>query len=156
MEPRNRNENPGLRRVQSEVDRMFLELVRLERVSLRGTPVFRPNTDVYLDNRQRALVVKLELAGVDPGQVSLEIEDNVLRVSGIRADDRPPEAAYHQMEITYGPFERLVPLTAEVDPNEARAEYRSGYLEITIPLKPRRPSRRIPIVSEGSQGGEQQ
>jgi len=155
MESRNRSENPGLRRVQSEVDRMFLELVRLERVSLRGTPVFRPNTDVYFDNRQQALVVKLELAGVNPDEVNLEIEESVLRVSGFRVDDRAPEAAYHQMEITYGPFERLVPLPVDVDPTQAKAEYRSGYLEIIIPLKPRRPSRRIPIVSEESQGGEQ-
>ncbi|MGB9880000.1 MAG: Hsp20/alpha crystallin family protein [Anaerolineae bacterium] len=127
----------------------------MERVSLRGTPVFRPNTDVYLDSRQRALVVKMELAGIDPDQVNLEIEENVLRVTGVRVNDRPPEAAYHQMEITYGPFERLVPLAADVDPSQARAEYHNGYLEITVPLRPRRPSRRIPIISEESEGGEQ-
>ena len=148
MESKSRRDIPGFQRLQSEVDRMFLELVRSERMTFYGTPVFRPNADVYFDDRRRAVVVKLELPGIDPAQVSLEIEDNVLRVTGVRSDERPADAVYYQMEITYGRFERSVALPSEVDPSQASAEYRSGYLEIVIPLRPRRAARRIPITPE--------
>lgn len=134
---------------------MFLELVRSERVAFYGTSVFRPNADVYFDDRQKAVVVKLELPGIDPAKIDLEIEDNLLRVSGVRSDERPPDAVYYQMEITYGRFERTVVLPPEVDPTQAAAEYHSGYLEIVIPMRPRRSARRIPITSEDQPSGEE-
>ncbi|MCL5736228.1 MAG: hypothetical protein M1274_11675 [Actinobacteria bacterium] len=82
----NKDDPSGFRRLQSEVDRMFLELLRDERAPRYGRISLRPNADVYFDGRAGAIVVKLELAGIDPSKVSLEIEDGVLRVSGSRVD----------------------------------------------------------------------
>ncbi len=90
-------------------------------------------------------MVKLDLSGVDPAQVSLEVEESVLRISGMRYDERHPDAVYQQMEITYGRFERMVMLPPEVDATRARADYSAGFLEIVLPIKPRSASKKIPI-----------
>lgn len=124
---------------------MFLDLLRGERVPRYGKASFRPSADVYFDKRQKAVVVKLDLSGVDPDNVSLEVEDNVLRVSGVRLDQRHPDAVYQQMEIAYGRFERMVMLPPEVDATKARADYSSGFLEIFLPVKTRSASKKIPI-----------
>lgn len=146
MEPKSKNDPSGYQRLQSEVDKMFLELLRGERVPRYGKASFRPNADVYFDSRKGAVVVKLELAGVDAGAVNLEVEENILRVSGARVDDKHPDAVYQQMEISYGRFERVVPLPPEVDVTRASAGYNSGFLEIVLPIKARSASKRIPIT----------
>jgi HSP20 family protein len=157
VEPR-RKDDPagGLQRLQREVDKMFLELLSGERVHRYGKACFRPPADVYFDKRQNAVVVKLELPGVDPDQVSLEVGDNILRVSGTRSDQRHPDAVYQQMEITYGRFERAVMLPPEVDATKASATYNTGYLEIVLPIRPRSVSSRIRITQKNEREGGQQ
>lgn len=155
MEPRRKNDQPGLQRLQSEVDKMFLELLRGERVPRYGKASFRPSADVYFDKRENAVVVKLELPGIDPDEVSLEVDDNVLRVTGNRSDQRHPDAVYQQIEITYGRFERVVMLPPEVDAARATANYNSGYLEIVLPVRPRSVSKRIRITPKNERQGGQ-
>jgi HSP20 family protein len=156
VEPKGKNEAPGFQRLHSEVDRMFLELLRGERAPRFGKAAFRPNADVYYDKREKAVVVKLELPGIDPQGVSLDVEDNVLRVCGVRSDQRHPDVVYQQMEITYGRFERAVMLPPEVDASKARANYSGGYLEIVLPIKPRSVGKRIPITVKDEDGEERQ
>lgn len=143
-------------RLQNEVDRMFLELLRGERTPRYGRVAFRPNADVYYDKSREAVIVKLELPGIDPQQVDLEVDENVLRVGGVRSRQHHPDAVYQQMEITYGRFERTVSLPPEVDPAGAAANYGSGYLEIVLPIKARSAKKRIPITpTDESEGGQQ-
>ena len=156
MDPKRKDDLPGFKRLQGEVDRMFLELLRDERVPRYGRAAFRPNADVYFDGRKGAVVVRLELPGVDPGAVDLEVDDNILRVSGSRTDERHPDAVYQQMEIAYGRFERVVMLPPEVDAAGASANYAGGFLEIVLPIKPRSTSKRIAInIKEECEGGQQ-
>lgn len=135
---------------------MFLDLLRGERVPRYGKAAFRPHADVYFDKQQKAVVVKLDLSGVDPGQVNLEVEDGVLRISGVRSDPRHPDAVYQQMEIAYGRFERMVMLPPEVDATRARAGYSNGFLEIVLPIRSRAASKKIPIsLRDEGEGGQQ-
>jgi HSP20 family protein len=155
VEPKGKDDPPSLQRLQRDVDKMFLDLLRGERASRYGRASFRPNADVYFDNRERAVVVKLELPGIDPQRVNLEVDDNILRVSGTRSDQRHPDAIYQQMEITYGRFERAVMLPPEVDAATASASYHDGYLEIVLPVRPRSASKRIRISQkDGCEGGQ--
>jgi HSP20 family protein len=157
VEPRRKDDPSRFSRLQGEVDSMFLDLLRGERVPRSGKAAFRPNADVYFDKQQRSVVVKLDLSGVDPGQVSLEVEEGVLRISGVRYDERHPEAVYQQMEIAYGRFERMVMLPPEVDAGKARADYCNGFLEIVLPIRARTASKKIPIsLKEDEEGGQQE
>jgi HSP20 family protein len=156
VEPKRKNDPARFQRLQGEVDSMFLDLLRGERIPRYGKAAFRPNADVYFDKRQKAVVVKLDLSGVDPAQVSLEVEDSVLRISGMRSDQRHPDAVYQQMEIPYGRFERMVMLPPEVDATKARADYSSGFLEIVLPIRSRSASKKIPIsIKEQEERGQQ-
>jgi HSP20 family protein len=141
-----KNDPPGFRRFQGEVDKMFLELLGVERLPSCGRHCLRPNADIYFDAQRDALVVKLELAGIDPAKIDLEIESDILTVSGERVYERHPDAVYQQMEIDYGRFEKVVALPTEADPSQATASYEAGFLTIAVPLKPRSTSRRIPIA----------
>ena len=112
-------------------------------------PPSGPTPTSTTTSSENAVVVKLELPGIDPASVGLEVDENVLRVSGVRSDQRHPDAVYQQMEITYGRFERAVALPPEVDAGEGSADYAGGYLEIVLPVKPRSASKRIPITAHG-------
>lgn len=115
---------------------------------------FRPNMDVYYSKAAGAMIVELELAGVDPGSVRLEAHDRVLRVRGMRDHRGEADKVYQQMEIPYGPFERRVHLPLEIDTAEATARFEEGFLRITLPAAPPRESRRIPINQRGDDDAE--
>jgi HSP20 family protein len=94
-----------------------------------------PNADVI--EHAGGLVVRLELAGVDPGSVQLTATAGALVVHGQRknpdAAGVSPEYRFRQMEIEYGPFERVLPLPFPVDQQKARARMVQGLLEIELP-----------------------
>lgn len=148
VEPKRRIDPSSLSGLQNDVDRMFLELLRSERVRRYGSAALRPNADVYFDSGRGVLVVKLELAGIDPDAIDLEVDEGVLRISGMRLDAQHPDAIYQQMEISYGRFERVVRLPREVDSAKASASYCNGFLEIDLPLKQRAGRRRIAISTQ--------
>ena len=112
----------GLRRLQSDMDRMVLELMGADRMLGCPPHAFRPNMDVYYSKAAEAMIVELELAGVDPDSVRLEAHERVLRIRGQRVHRRQAEKVYQQMEIAYGPFERRVHLPLEIDAGEATAQ----------------------------------
>jgi HSP20 family protein len=150
----------GFRRFHGEVDKLFAELLRGSWAPRPGTTGFRPSADVYYHPQENAVMVRLELPGIDPDRITLEIEGNRLHVSGARLEQRPPDAVYHQMEIAYGRFERSVALPPGLDITRASADYNSGYREISLPLKGPSSSRQIPISQtpdddEGTEGGPQ-
>lgn len=151
-----RSDDPRLRRFGADVDRLFVEFLRGDWVPRSANAAFRPGADVYFDPDEGAVIVRLELPGIDPSRITLEIEGNALRVSGSRHDKRPDDAVYHQMEISYGRFERMVSLPPDLDNAKASADYNDGYLEIRLPVKGKSPSRQIPISRvEEDEGGEQ-
>jgi len=151
-----RDDDPRFRRFGSEVDRVFVEFLRGDWVPRSATTAFRPGADVYYHPREDAVIVRLELPGIDPDRITLEIEGSTLRVRGARQDQRPPDAVYHQMEISYGRFERVVALPPEVDITRVSADYNSGYLEVRLPIKGKPQTRQIPISpTDNSEGGEQ-
>jgi HSP20 family protein len=147
VDPRGKERLEGLRRFQGEVDRMFLELMGADRMLGQVRSAFRPNVDVYFSKSQGTMMVKLDLAGIDPDTVHLEAEERILRISGHRIDQGHREKVYQQMEIAYGPFERRILLPVDVDPAGAEARYEQGFLEIRLPVAEKRAAQRIPITA---------
>ena len=92
-------------------------------VTRRG---FRPPIDVVRTDEPAELRVIVDLAGVDPGDVHIVVNERALVIAGQRSrmlpDCRP---SYHLLEIEYGPFERRIALPENVDPDGARATSRS-------------------------------
>lgn len=96
-----------------------------------------PSADLYEDESH--FVVKVELAGVAPGQLQIAYlpDRHSLLVRGVRTEDDPTHTVkqqVHQLEIYYGEFEREIPIPDKpVEPDRMQAQYRSGFLYVLIP-----------------------
>ena len=120
---------------------MFRQLEQDIRTStgsvVRGM-MFHPGLDMY--ETSDSLMVKLELAGVQPERISIELsaDDRYLTVEGERheahEDHRDRVRCYH-LEIYYGKFQREIQLPGNLRLNRdaIHASYRDGFLIVTLP-----------------------
>ena len=134
--------------LQGEIQELFAELWQVPRYSgLRHG--FRPQCDCYRTDDPPALHVVVELPGVDPASVQVVATDRALLVGGTRDRPQVEGVRYHQVEIDYGPFQRRIDLSEDVDTSAATATYEAGMLRIELPLA-QRPQRgeRVPIEVE--------
>jgi HSP20 family protein len=157
-----------MRRFSEDVDRLFesLGFPRLgwpfestERALARptagttATTAWTPSVEVFA--RGDDLVVRADLPGVKPEDVSVEAEDNNLIIRGeTRAEHERQEEGYYYSERQYGSFYRSIPLPQGVRADNAQATFSNGVLEITLPgaaraVQPQR--RRIQIQSAKSE-----
>lgn len=90
-----------------------------------------PNTDIF--ETEQALVIRLELAGVDRDHMEITLRENTLTVRGYRHSGSHAQRVYfHQAEISYGPFEKVIVLPERLVAGAIAAHLRQGFLEITI------------------------
>jgi HSP20 family protein len=90
--------------------------------------------------------VEMHLAGVKPEDIDLEINDNMLHVSGSRIEEtEKQEEHYFRKEIKRGSFERAVMLPASVQADKAQATFENGVLKISFPKEKRQESKKIKI-----------
>lgn len=95
--------------------------------------MWHPLTDVY--ETSKAIIVRMELPGVDAGDLNIELEKQKLVVRGIRKDPGMDEkVSYHRMEINYGPFKRVILLPVSVQTKGVKAKYKDGFLEVRLPF----------------------
>jgi HSP20 family protein len=111
-------------------------------------PVWRPPTDVY--ETADALLVTVEIAGVEKDSFHLEFIRNALIVRGSRTHNLGAvQASYHRMEIKYGAFEVEFHLPLGLDCDRTTARYSEGFLTITIPKETAETPKIININIEG-------
>jgi len=110
------------------------------RESTRGVPVYRPLADIR--DSGSGVVLTLEMPGVGPDGVDIDVERRVLTVRG-RGRETAPEG-YRRIYGEYGEgdYERSFTLSEEIDDAAIRAEMANGVLTLTLPraeaAKPRR------------------
>jgi HSP20 family protein len=111
-----------------------------------ATPCWTPALDVY--ETDSALVILLDLAGMDAERTEVHTEAHQLTVRGVRRERHTGETrTYQALEIPRGRFERSIRLPAGLDTDAAEASYRDGLLEIRLP---KRLPREVRIDVEGS------
>jgi HSP20 family protein len=99
------------------------------------TAVLTPPMECFVDKDGKKFHCNVMLPGVDPKDVSLQVQGNTLTISGERSASRETkETDYLRREITYGAFQRSILLPEGVDSDKLTAEYRNGILEITAPI----------------------
>jgi HSP20 family protein len=94
------------------------------------TPVWRPPTDVF--EMEELIVVRVEVAGMQEDDFSIQLEGQLLTVRGVRLDT-VERRAYQQLEIPFGEFSLEVELTAPIHTDQVEATYRDGFLRIQLP-----------------------
>jgi HSP20 family protein len=125
-------------RIQSEINRLFDNLIELRASKGEGGGEWLPSADVY--ETERELVVKFEIPGVGAGDVTMSVEGNRLIVRGEkrRPSNGHKGGRYHCMERGYGKFKRVVHISSPVNTREAQAILAEGVLEVTFPKVPNR------------------
>ena len=113
----------------------------------RGRGGWVPAVDVFYVGDPPRAIVHAELPGVDPSDVTLEIQGRELLLAGHRPPPEGEGRLYQQVEIEHGPFRRVIPLGADVDRDAATASFREGMLEVTLPLVRHEPRRRKVAIS---------
>jgi HSP20 family protein len=131
-------------RLQEEIEELFADLWQVPRFA--GTRHgFRPAVDCFQTDDPRELTIVVELPGVDPETVRVAVEDRSLTIAGTRPRPRSEGQVYQQVEIEYGPFQRTIQLSEDVDVTRAGASYDRGLLTIRLPIT-ERPARVQPIA----------
>jgi len=144
-------------RMRREMDELFGDVFDRTGLAPAKRGGFSPAVDVFYQGDPPRAVVQAELAGIDPDELTLEIEGRELVIAGHRRPEDAEGRLYQQLEIDFGPFRRVIPLGAEVVPAQARATYTDGILRIELPLaRPEVRSRSVPIeVARGDDVLEQ-
>jgi HSP20 family protein len=139
-------------RMRREMDELFGDVFGSVGLTSRRTG-FSPAVDVfYADDPPRA-IVHAELAGIDAGDLGLEIQGRELTLTGHRRESDAEGRIYQQVEIEHGPFRRTIALGAEVVSEQARATYQDGILRIELPLAaPESQTRSVPIERGRGEG----
>ena len=97
-------------------------------------------------------VLRADLPGLSEDDVNIEVEDNVLTVSGERkAEHEERKEGYYRVERSSGHFSRSLTLPDGIDPAAVKAQFDRGVLEVRIPKPEARKPRKVAI----SVGGEQ-
>lgn len=106
---------------------------------------------IELFERDQSLVVRAELPGLEREDVRVRVQEDSLIIEGERRSDQESRReGYYESEWSYGRFSRRVPLPAAADPDQVRAQFRNGILEVTVGL-PRPTMREIPIQTEAGE-----
>jgi len=126
-------------------------LLQMFRMSSMSGEVWAPRVDVYETNN--SVVVKVCVAGLDPGNMELTLssDNRFLTLRGARVEqdeDKPERIRYHQLEVYYGAFERVVSLPSEValDRDKLTATYKDGFLKVVLPKQQQLGTRKIEIA----------
>lgn len=120
-----------LAQMQAEFDRFFNDARNPLAMGTRGAD-WVPRTDVFEQNGN--LVVKAELPGMKKEDIDIAFEAGDLIIQGKREEEEKiEEKNYHRMERTFGSFYRRLPMPEGVTPDQVKATYGDGVLEVKVP-----------------------
>ena len=135
--------------IQDRMNRIFDEAFRgasrpgaEEDWALGGS--WAPPVDIF--EHEGNLVLKAELPGIDPKQVDVRVENNVLTLQGERKfESEVKREHYHRVERAYGTFSRSFTLPNVVDTANIKAEFKDGLLRVTMPKREEAKPKQIQI-----------
>jgi HSP20 family protein len=125
---------------------------RMQRL-MGGMPLWEPTSEAFVwapkidfadDNGN--FVMTAELPGVEPKDVDIEVEGNVLTVKGEKKTTREHKEERIQVaERRYGAFERSFTLPSSADPEKITAEFKQGVLTVQIAKRPEARGKKIQV-----------
>jgi len=120
---------------RTELDRLFDSFFRgtlsTEERDWDQALSWGPPLDV--EETDQELLVRAEVPGMTPEDLQISISGNALVISGEKKEQAErSEGGYLYQERRYGSFRREVPLPTAVDPNDVKAEYKNGVLQIRL------------------------
>jgi len=138
----------------------FREIERLLGMAMRQAPSAAAiPMDLYRSGDD-AFVAKIDLPGVDPGSIDIDVEDRTLTVRAERRPQQEGEAQWLVRERPAGTFARQLTLGQGLAVDRIQADYADGVLTLAIPLAEESKPRKIQVTASGGQksieqGGQQ-
>jgi len=132
-----------MRRLTDDIDRMFTGMGG--GMQTQDIGVWAPPVEVREENGN--LMISAELPGLNKEDVKVEVTNDALIIQGERKREWDEErGGVQRSERVYGSFYRMIPLPEGVNPDQAKAEFNNGVLQIRLPIPESvRKTRQIPI-----------
>ncbi len=93
--------------------------------------LWKPQMDIF--ETRTHIIIQAEIAGVEKEDISIEVTNKAVKISGNRCRTPPPgPATYRLAEIQYGEFERILYLPTLIDPDRVSASFSNGFLELNL------------------------
>ena len=99
---------------------------------------------VDIEETKEAYLIKAELPGMSKKEVSVELDNNILTISGEKKEETE-DRTFHRKEIFSGSFSRTFSLPEHVDTEHVTAEFKNGILSLTIPKAEKEHKKQITI-----------
>ncbi|MGM5483542.1 MAG: Hsp20/alpha crystallin family protein [Nanobdellota archaeon] len=121
-----------LSRMREYIDRIFSRNAE-ERSLLSGDGTELPRIPVCnIKEKENNIEVELEMPGISKENINLEVTDDYLEVKGKEKKERKEEKEYSSESTV---FYRKIPINYDINPDEAKAEFKDGLLKVNIPVK---------------------
>ena len=132
-----------MRRLSEEMDRAFASTFGLGSFGESGT--WSPAVEVRERNNQLEIIA--ELPGLRKEDVRVECTNDGIVIEGEKKrETESDEGGIHRSERSYGHFYRAIPLPEGANPDQAKAEFKDGVLNVRVPIPERQGRKRqIPI-----------
>ena len=133
--------------MKKDMDRLFDRFWEGDFRQLPSMGDWAPALDV--SETKDAVMVKAEVPGMDPKEIQLSLEDQLLTLKGEKKQEtEEKDEHYYHAERSYGTFVRTVRLPATVDGSKVTAIFRNGLLRVTLPKAAPANGTTIPIKAE--------
>ena len=139
-----RSPNRTLRTLQREVDSLFDRFFDRTDSEQETSAVWAPRTDLV--EKDDAFHLRLDVPGMSKEDISINLQNGTLTVSGERTSERTEEdEEYVRVERAFGTFHRTFRLPDAVDEDHIEAAYEDGVLTIHVPKTEANTRRQIEI-----------
>jgi len=133
----------GASTLQDQINRLFNDVFERPGDESNLT-TWAPAVDIF--ETEHELVVKADLPDIDPKDLDIRVENNILSIRGERKfESKVSQDKYLRVERAYGSFSRSFSLANTVNSEAIKADYQNGVLTLTVPkreeAKPKQPSR---------------
>jgi HSP20 family protein len=123
----------GATTLQEQINRVFADMLERAGEESNLTP-WAPAVDIF--ETENELVVKADLPDVNPQDLDIRVENNILTIRGERKfENKVNEENYLRVERAYGSFSRSFSMANSVKSDAIRADYQNGVLTLSIPKR---------------------
>lgn len=135
-------------RIQSEINRLFDNLLDLPEDGIDQAGTWIPNADLL--ETEEAVLVFVELPGVSTADLTVSVHSGNIVIEGVKARAPESEESRQVSERSFGRFQRSVQLGVPVNTRQARAVLTAGLLKIRFPKVPNRRGEAVKIEVESA------
>jgi len=134
-----------LTRMQEEMNRFFDDFFGEQRRGM-AEGAWLPSVDVSETDSE--LVVRAELPGMSHEDIEINVQDNILTLKGEKKQEKKEEKEnFHRLERSYGSFSRSFSLPTGVKPDDIKATFKDGVLQVTMPKAEEAKAKKIAITA---------